>query len=326
MKTRYLIQPAVCEWHGSTGLHVAERLRQLCESAFGEWLPLWPCLLTETTTVEPYGLPSPWRFEALGFSLDKLYPERHRLGLPAELCDLPQELWQDTALGAAKSPATAALAFALRCAELEAWRRSAWREIHQESAVVSLLRRLERRKIVADKSRERPFVILTGSAGGSTGPAGMLQALDFYLGSPERPLVLLFLLGPHCGASHDDYRTERANALQLFLSLQRRANEGGGFFAFWLDGTIGTRATLLDETARLIQTLIASPDGETIRRLLRDGFGPTRRRGLPGEPVRFLCRLDAHRLQVPAAALREHLAVRALTTALSGGPEDECIR
>lgn len=306
---------AVLEYLGSTGLGVASLLREIVLRELGYWPGFWQGIEAETTSERP-NLPEGWQFEPLGAPLEELYEDRAALGIPQGLQDAPKDLYQSTFYGASKMPATAAIAFAVHAAEMNAAREQAW--WRKDEDAFEALHRLQQRYPGAEAALEPPIVFLTGAAGGSTGHAGILHGADYWLGHKDRPLVTAYLLGPRAGGTWDDYKTEGANCVDLLLSLQARAQaHPGRLWVFWLDAPAARRQALIRETAALQAELLMRPAGQELRRMLVDGFTiAARQSALPGEPPRFLCRVDLFRKEISADGLRDEKSLGVLAEVL----------
>jgi hypothetical protein len=220
---------------------------------------------------------------------------------------LPLSVWIDLRHGAAKKPAAAAIAFALKQRDLIAWRQQAWEKL---TDVTSLWQELKARQVLVDL-KEDPFVVVVGAAGGATGHAGILNAIDFWSEHPDAPLILVFLVGPHAGSTFDEFRTERANAYRLFLSIQKRQKFVEQLWSFWVDSRPSQREQLLWETADFLFCLLARPEGAQLRRLFLDQFAAARR-----DFGAAVCRVDTFRIEAPLDALRRREALSALSSAL----------
>lgn len=306
------LMKAVLEFLGSTPLQVADLLGERIEKRLGLWPCRFPVIQVETTAETPDALPPGWSFVSLALPLEALYPKRHGLPIPQEVKQLPEDLWVKTDRGAEKLPARAAIACALKQRELDDLRLAQWRLKDSEEAAADMMR-LQRQFPGVRASRESPVAILLAAAGGSTGHASLLQALDFYLNLAEKPLCMVFLLGPEGGVDFDDGKTEGANFLRLLLSLSYRVNKHPGrIWGFWVEAD--KRECLLQETAALLEELLLTENGHSLRRLLLDGFGiASRRSTLPGEPPRWLCRVNAFRKSIPTESLRKQKALELIS-------------
>jgi|YNPMSStandDraft_1061717.scaffolds.fasta_scaffold17459_4 hypothetical protein len=313
MLSNCFTRKAVIEAHGSSGWEVVEQLRHLAEQRFGGWAPAWRVIIAETLRSRPIGLPAGWHFEPVGEPLSRLYPRRATLGLPEHYLSLPQEVWVDTFDGAQKLPAAAAICYALHAVQLNAARQAAL-DYLRSAECLSDTREFTKSKCVQMDSHS-PTVVLCASAGGSTGHAGILNALDHWLAHDHRPRIMIVIIGPECGVSEDDHRTERANALRLLASIQLRAGRGDQVWPFILDGTPRERKRVLEESARFMWSLLAeSADANLVRQLV-NGFGiATRVEG--GRLPRIWCEIDAYREAIDARHLLQLEAHRALEEAL----------
>lgn len=299
----------IIEQNGTTGLQVGDRLLERVRSACGEWLPFWQVIAIETTRETPMNLPPGWSFMPLGLPLDQLYEQRDQFDIPAWMKDLPRDVWQDLTYGAGKLPVAAAIAFAMCASQLREKRRNAWGQLQDRQQL--LLARWELPTEI-ELSNEAPLVILIGAAGGATGPAGVLNGVRFWQTHPDQPLILTFVLGPHCGSSSDAHRTERANAARLLASLAQIGQQTPRLWTFWIDGQPDHRERLIRETADLIFTLVARKEGIDLRRLLHDGFSKASRRY--GYSI---CRFDFARLTLPGR-LQQHVAEDELLEVIRG--------
>jgi hypothetical protein len=299
---------ALLEFHGTTAWQIAEALQRRVEGTFRGWLPLWQVLVTETIKDGLTNFPSEWHFIPIFATLSRLWQYRERLDLPNWMKILPPSVWKvDLRYGAAKRPAAAAIAFALRQRDLIAWRQQAWEKL---TNITSLWQELKAKQVLADLT-EDPFIVVVGAAGGATGHAGILNAIDFWSEHPDAPLILVFLVGPHAGSSFDDFRTERANAYRLFLSVQKRQKFVEQLWAFWLDSRPNQRKQILQRTADFLFCLLARPEGAQLRRLFLDGFAAARR-----DFGAAVCRTDIFHIEAPLDALRRREALSALSSAL----------
>jgi len=299
---------SIVEFHGTTAWQIAEALQRRVEGTFKRWLPLWRVLVTETTKDGLTNFPSEWHFLPVSPPLMRLRQDRERLDLPNWMKTLPPSVWEvDLRYGAAKRPAVAAIAFALRQRDLIAWRQQAWEKL---TNITSLWQEIKARQVLVDL-KEDPFVVVVGAAGGATGHAGVLNAIDFWSEHPDAPLILVFLVGPHAGSSFDEFRTERANAYRLFLSVQKRQKFVEQLWVFWLDSRPNQREQLLQGTANFLFCLLARPEGAQLRRLFLDGFAAARR-----DFGAAVCRVDTFRIEAPLDALRRREALSALSSAL----------
>jgi len=302
-----MLSRAILEFHGTTGWDLAKLLRTRVQNNFGDWLPLWQVLVTETVDFAPTDLPPGWFFAPVAAPLPDLYHYRDRLALPRWVGQTPQFVWVDLRHGAQKLPVAAAISFALHRDELNRWRQSAWGFLNDP---ISLMVALGNKRNPI--SPEQVFVILVGAAGGSTGHAGILSAVDFWVTHPSHPLVMVFLIGPNAGSSQDDLHTECANAYRLFRSLADRQQVCGQIlWVFWIDGFPNQRQRLLHEVAEFLLLLIARPEGEELRRSLCNGFAIAQRRY--GASI---CRLDIFRLRAPSDEFRRWVALSVLLSAL----------
>jgi len=300
---------SVLEFHGTTAWEIAKALRRRVEGTLKEWLPLWRVLVTETIKHGPIDLPQEWHFLPIFAPLPRLWQDKERLDLPDWMKNLPCSVWGvDLRYGAAKKPAAAAIAFALphHQRDLVAWRQQAWEKL---TDVTSLWQELKARQVLVDLG-EDPFIVVVGAAGGATGHAGVLNAIDFWSRHPDAPLILVFLVGPHAGSTFDEFRTERANAYRLFLSVRKR-QKVEQLWVFWLDSRPNQREQLLQETANFLFCLLARPEGAQLRRLFLDGFAAARR-----DFGAAVCRVDTFRIEAPLDALRRREALSALSSAL----------
>jgi hypothetical protein len=301
-----MLSRAILEFHGTTGWDLAKLLRTRVQNNFGDWLPLWQVLVTETVDFAPTDFPPGWFFAPVAAPLADLYHYRDRPALPRWVVQTPQSVWVNLQRGAQKLPVAAAISFALHRDELNRWRQGAWSFVNDPTSLMVALG--DQRHPL---SPEQVFVILVGAAGGSTGHAGILSAIDFWVTHPSHPLVMVFLIGPNAGSSQDDFRTERANAYRLFRSLADRQQVWGQVWIFWVDGFPNQRQRLLHEVAEFLLLLIARPEGEELRRSLCNGFAIAQRRY--GASI---CRLDIFRLRAPSDEFRRWVALSVLLSAL----------
>jgi hypothetical protein len=295
-----MIRAAILEGHGTTGWQILDCVAEAVVPQLGGWPPLWRVIIAETQRSRPGKLPAGWFFEAVGEPLSQLYKNREKLQLPDQFLNLPEQVWCDTYDGAQKLPAAAALCFALHRESLDQARQEAWEFYARPGCLAETERFLASVGRTMETSFGTPIVAICAAAGGSTGHAGTLQALDFWLTHRGRPRVILLLIGPECGATEDDYRSERANALRLFASIQMRANQGE-IWPFIMDGTPKDRSRIIYEAAQFIISLI-SREATQVTRELVNGFGVGRRVGAHQLP-RVWCRLQVFRDSVNAKDL-----------------------
>jgi len=311
-----LVRKAILEAHGSSGYDVITRLLNRGKQQFGSWPSVWRVLVAETVRSRPTELPDAWHFEPVGEPLSRLYQQRAALGLPEQYTRLPQEFWVDTYEGAQKLPAAAAICYALHSRQLNQAR---------ETALNYLLRSVEciedTQKFI-DSLKQRVqvesgnlLVVLCASAGGSTGHAGILNSLDYWLSHDYRPHIVILLIGPECGTSEDGHRTEHANAIRLLASIQHRAAQGE-VWPFILDGTLLERERILEAASQFLWSLLAGREDANMIRQLVNGFGiASRVEG--GKPPRIWCQLDVYCESDDAHRLLRLQAAIALKEAIS---------
>lgn len=303
-----MLTRSIIELHGTTGLQVGdELLRQARHFYKRDWLPFWQVIAVETTQEVPLNLPRSWRFIPLGDSLDRAYERREQFDIPEAMKQLPKEAWQDLRDGAGKMPAASAVAYAVHRRTLENCRQQAWHYLQDQQQLFYDWQAWAS----SDQpilSNDSPLVILAGATGGGTGPAGILNGVRFWIQHQDRPRILVFAIGPHCGQGVG--RVEFANAARLMASLTQISATSPQLWVFWVDGQPRQRGFLLREAVSLIFALIGRPEGSEMRRLLHDGFSKARRQ-FNG----CICRADFARLRI-ADNLRRQAAEDLLLEAL----------
>lgn len=313
-------RPAATSYSGTTGADVHRAVERKLSDLVGTDAKFWPALLADS--VEYTGdLPRNARAVSLAKALDQLYEIRDTLDIPQELQDLPEVFWVNTADGMGKDLRTSAIAAALARRDL----REAW------TATISMMTSVDAKRDAIDimtaspdieRSRHAPLRIHVAGLGGSTCVPVALQLIDSDLASGAQSLVIL--VGPKCGGTSDQHKSEFDCALSFLLSLQERAEQHPGrLWAFRFDSTDqSSRNWIIDEAAELVVSLLARHDGAELIRLLRDGNAAARRNCTSMQPGTFLCNVTSNRFCVPEKQLVRERAAQAIIDELEGGSEN----
>jgi hypothetical protein len=162
-----------------------------------------------------------------------------------------------------------------------------------------------------------PWVVITGSAGGSTASAVITNAVDWAVQAPGAPRILVALLAPELGSSADGFASEYALAGRLLLELQRCAEANPG--RIWGLWTVGQdRQQAIAGLAHFLHHFTCTMAGDRLRGKLVDFYAAGARRALPA----WCAVLATDRFARPASLQRTEIARRILRGVASHEEEE----
>lgn len=303
--------PAFICFAGSTGLEVARRFASLARRVFGERFPdFWQVLLVETMDMRASlggDFPQSWHFLPLD-----LAPELGKIAgriLNGQFSGVdPDILSQPTSFGGGQEAVRVAFAAYLQKETLMRTIQSAWDSLNDLAQMGEAARNFQVQLLGTP-----PLFVVVGSNAGAThnGTAPLLFRLSQEL-RPRPQWLWSWVIGPMAGHSSDYWRTEKANAAMFFAVLQEMVSEGVPVQCFWFDAPPGRREFLLAKVAEFLAFFV-SEFGEEVRRQLFNAFAAANRNLSPGEPPRWLCRVNLNEWRAPAREVQRAIVLSLLS-------------